>query len=119
MGKMNGVEVCTLLSDQPTLRDCQTFHRHLDQLKGFSQELPVNVMLLVEEVGEVAKEVRRITKAQRTDDTERLAVARANLREELADCLAYVVKLANYVEIDLEEAYVAKMRYNLQREWKD
>lgn len=111
------VEDLPVLKDQPTLKDCQTFHRYLDDLKGFSQDLPLNVMLLVEEVGEVAKEVRRLTKAQLNAQEDGVAAATAHLREELADCLAYVVKLANYAQIDLEEAYVTKMRYNLGREW--
>lgn len=106
-----------MLKDQPTLKDCQAFHHYLDEAKGFSQDLPLNVMLLVEEVGEVAKEVRRLTKAQKAGFDEGVLVATAHLREELADCLAFVVKLANYAQIDLEEAYVQKMRYNMNREW--
>jgi NTP pyrophosphatase (non-canonical NTP hydrolase) len=35
----------------------------------------------------------------------------------LADCLAYVIKLANYAEVDLHAAYVHKMKRNLTREW--
>ncbi|MCY0876739.1 MAG: hypothetical protein OWT28_10800 [Firmicutes bacterium] len=107
------------MKDQPTLKDCQAFHRHLDELKGFSQDLPLNVMLLVEEVGEVAKEVRRLTKAHQSGQASDVEKATSHLREELADCLAYVVKLANYTGIDLEEAYVEKMRYNIHREWHE
>jgi len=44
---------------------------------------------------------------------------RDGLAEELADCLAYVVKLANYAGVDLEAAYLAKMRRNVGREWRD
>ena len=40
------------------------------------------------------------------------------LREELADCLAYLLKLANYAGFDLEEAYLEKMRINREREWR-
>ncbi len=110
--------VSAMLKEQPTLRDCQEFHEWLDKEKGFSRELPLNVMLLVEEVGEVAKEIRRIEYA--ISDPQKVHVvekARDHLREELADCLAYIVKLANYTNIDLEQAYVEKMRYNIQREW--
>lgn len=108
-----------MLKAQPTLRDCQSFHRWLDQEKGFSQDLPVNVMLLVEEVGEVAKEVRRIGRANELGQSDRLAAAKQHLREELADCLAFIVKLANYTGIDLEEAYVEKMQVNIERIWTE
>ena len=107
-----------MLKEQPTLKDCQEFHEWLDEEKGFSRELPLNVMLLVEEVGEVAKEIRRMENARHDPEKGRIAeVAKDHLREELADCLAYIVKLANYTGIDLEQAYVQKMRYNILREW--
>ena len=106
-----------MVKDQPTLRDCQAFHAWLDEKKGFSRDLPLNVMLLVEEVGEVAKEVRRMMHF--ASDDMRRETARDHLREELADCLAYIAKLANYTEIDLEKAYVQKMRYNIERVWTE
>ena len=42
---------------------------------------------------------------------------RTALRGELADLLAYILKLANYTGIDLEMAYVEKMRVNVGRTW--
>lgn len=106
-----------MLKDQPTLRDCQDFHIWLDEEKGFSRDLPLNVMLLVEEVGEVAKEVRRIMHYESDDALREKALD--HLKEELADCLAYIAKLANYTGIDLENAYVQKMRYNIERVWTE
>lgn len=109
-----------MIKDQPTLKDCQEFHKWLDAEKGFSSDLPLNVMLLVEEVGEVAKEIRRLHYADRNPSLfERAQMAREHLREELADCLAYIVKLANYTDIDLEQAYVEKMRVNMTRNWTE
>ncbi len=40
-----------------------------------------------------------------------------DLREELADCLAYLLKLANYTGVDLEQAYLAKMGVHKERIW--
>ncbi len=112
--------VDAILKDQPTLQDCQQFHEWLDAEKGFSHALPYNVMLLVEEVGEVAKEIRRMEYALNGSGGEQaIAAARERLRDELADCLAYIVKLANYTDIDLERAYVQKMRDNISREWTE
>jgi NTP pyrophosphatase (non-canonical NTP hydrolase) len=39
------------------------------------------------------------------------------IREELADLLAYVLQLSNYAGVDLEEAYLTKMRRNRSRVW--
>jgi len=48
---------------------------------------------------------------------EAMAAHRAALKGELADLLAYILKLANYTGIDLEQAYVEKMRLNVGRQW--
>ena len=42
---------------------------------------------------------------------------RSKLRNELADLLAYTLKLANYASIDLEKAYLEKMQKNVGRNW--
>ena len=107
-------------SDHPTLPDLQHYHRELDADKGFYTDLYFNALLLQEEVGEVSSVVAQLRRIeQRTGDLDvALSQQRDALAEELADCLAYLVKLANYANIDLETAYLAKMRHNLGREWK-
>lgn len=92
------------------LTDFQRFHTHLDQEKGFPTDLLFNFMLMQEEVGELAKALKKLWLSQTTDH-------RAKVREELADVLAYVLKIANYTGIDLEEAYLEKMAINKQRIW--
>ena len=44
---------------------------------------------------------------------------RERIQDELADCLAYLLKLSNYAGIDLEQAYLHKMTINANRSWKD
>jgi NTP pyrophosphatase (non-canonical NTP hydrolase) len=108
-------------SDHPTLSDLQRYHRELDAAKGFHPDLYFNLLLLQEEVGELASVATRVWCAeQRTGDLDAaLDQHRDGLAEELADCLAYIVKLANYAGVDLEAAYLTKMRRNLGREWRD
>ncbi|MDY6876049.1 MAG: MazG nucleotide pyrophosphohydrolase domain-containing protein [Chloroflexota bacterium] len=108
-------------SDHPTLFDLQGYHRELDAAKGFHPDLYFNLLLLQEEVGELASVATRVwCVEQRTGDSGvALDQHRDGLAEELADCLAYIVKLANYTGVDLEVAYLAKMRRNLRREWRD
>ena len=48
---------------------------------------------------------------------EAIEMNRAGLRDDLADLLAFILKLANYTGIDLEQAYLDKMRVNLGRTW--
>ena len=95
-----------------TLRSLQTFHLALDQEKSFDTDVIRNVAYLTAEVGEVMGAIRELKRGEDTSET-----ARAHIGEELADCLAYVLKLANYLDVDLQDAYVQKMQTNLARTW--
>lgn len=109
------------------LSDYQAFHKQLDSAKAFDPDLFFNYILLTEEMGEVASELikiwgdaKRMVKDGRfTQEAQEEAIARhrATLRNELADLLAYTLKLANYTGIDLEQAYLEKMEKNIGRTW--
>jgi NTP pyrophosphatase (non-canonical NTP hydrolase) len=109
------------------LPDFQSFHRQLDSSKGFDPDLFFNYILLTEEVGEVASELikiwgeakRLVGDGRSTHEAHQLALDkhRLRLRSELADLLAYTLKLANYAGIDLEKAYLEKMQANIGRTW--
>lgn len=97
------------------LGDFQQFHRQLDHDKQFSTDLYLNFMLLQEEIGELARVLARRWMATEAGRPEAFLPA---VQEELADVLAYVIKLANYTGVDLEAAYLEKMRSNRDREWR-
>ena len=109
------------------LPDFQSFHRQLDSSKGFDPDLFFNYILLIEEVGEIASEMVKIwgetkqlaSDGRATSEAHQLALDkhRPKLRSELADLLAYTLKLANYAGIDLEKAYLEKMQTNVGRSW--
>ncbi len=103
------------LVDTERLRDLQAFHEELDSEKEFDTDLFRNIAYLTEEVGEVVQAARALKRASESNDIER---ARAHVGEELADCLAYILKLANYAEVDLQSAYLTKMEKNLDRSWR-
>jgi deoxyguanosine kinase len=96
------------------LGDFQQFHRQLDHDKQFPTDPYFNFLLLQEEIGELARAF-----AQRwvSTQTARPDSSSPAIREELADVLAYVIKLANYAGVDLEAAYLEKMRVNAERNW--
>lgn len=111
------------------LGDFQAWHRALDAEKGFPADPFVNFMGLIDEVGELTRVVRRIWQQrdlhQGRGNTAEEAQQRAvqehlqELREEMADVLAYLLKLANAFGLDMESAYVEKMEYNWSRQWKE
>ncbi|WKZ46079.1 MAG: MazG-like family protein [Anaerolineales bacterium] len=96
------------------LKDLQAFHKQLDQEKSFDQDIFRNVAYLTGEIGEMVSAIRKL---RQTKDLQEEMTAREHVADEIADCLAYIVKLANYAEVDLHEAYLNKMRRNLNREW--
>lgn len=97
------------------IRDLQAFHKELDREKHFDQDIFRNVAYLSGEIGELVTAIRQFQKAKGLPEE---ADAHNNVGEELADCLAYVLKLANYADIDLHVAYIEKMRRNTSREWR-
>ena len=116
------------LLGQGQLTAYQQFHRHLDDSKRFDPDLFFNYILLTEEMGEISRvlveiwgDTKHFVADGRLMDEARQAALdkhRDALRAELADLLAYTLKLANYAGIELEEAYVEKMRSNIGREWQ-
>lgn len=113
------------LPDAPRLPQLQAFHRQLDVVKEFDQDLYLNFACLVEEVGELGSELRHVWQSQQSHQqvgqtlsrAESVAQHRQALGGELADCLGYLLKLANYTGIDLETVYLEKMRHNVSRTW--
>jgi len=105
-----------------TLPEFQRWHRALDEEKGFLTDLYFNFVCLQEEVGELASELLGVWAANLRKGTsaaeEALQTRRPAIRDELADCLAYILKLANYAGVDLEDAYRDKMKVNVNRQWE-
>jgi NTP pyrophosphatase (non-canonical NTP hydrolase) len=91
--------------------------------------LLTNYMLLTTEVAEVAEELRNtfnVTKSlilKGVDEAEAFALAREQFKEnigkELADCLAYMLKLYNFFGIDAEQSFYDKMEEVKNRKNKD
>lgn len=97
------------------LGDFQRFHRAFDKEKGFDTDLFLNFALLQEEIGELAKAM--VTWSRNTTGGHVPAVYSDALSDEFADVLAFLFKLANYVGVDLEAAYIDKMKINQGRTW--
>ncbi len=97
------------------LRDYQDFHRWLDAARGFSQDPLFNFVKMQEEIGELA---RLVAALDRTRSALPAPPALEEVGAEMADVLAYLLKLANYLGVDLESAYLSKMRRNQDRQWR-
>lgn len=117
-----------LLGTGRPLADFQKFHVALDTAKGFNTDMYFNYLCLSEEVGELSSELAKLWIEENTLMAKGQTAQQARLgalqnrqqalESELADCMAYLLKMANYAGIDLEKAYVNKMQANQQRQWR-
>ena len=111
-----------------SLTDYQRVHVELDRNKGFITDMYFNYLCLSEEMGELGSELAEVWRQEATlarqgktrQEAKRTALEkrRERLKDELADCMAYLLKVANDAGINLEEAYLAKMRVNQERQWR-
>ncbi len=97
-----------------TLSEIQEYNKEMIKIRGFDNETPQDVMLLLtEEIGELAKEVRKTTHIKM--DSKNLRIN--NFKEELADVFSYVLSMAVTMDIDLIDALKEKELKNCKREW--
>ncbi len=111
-----------------TLPEYQQFHIELDKEKGFITDLYFNYLCLSEEMGELGSELAQLWREETqfrlqghsTENARKEAIdkQKSALESEMADCMAYLLKLANYAGIDLEAAYREKMVTNRSRNWR-
>jgi NTP pyrophosphatase (non-canonical NTP hydrolase) len=104
----------TTIPTDTSLRHLQRFHQVLDEEKGFDQDLLRNVAFLAGEIGELVRAIQDLRRADGSAPRQELADC---IGEELADILAYTLKLANYAGVDLQDAYLRKMQANMARTW--
>lgn len=103
------------LSEQPNLNELQAFIADVCAKRGWDKRTSLEKMLfLTEEIGEIAKEVRKHEGKYgypKPDTTDELA-------SELIDALNYLLDLANMYDIDLSEAFHKNWQKNSVRVWE-
>jgi NTP pyrophosphatase (non-canonical NTP hydrolase) len=102
------------LPEHPTLPQLQRYLDAVCQERGWTQDnYAEKFLLFTEEIGELAKAIRKsrgLYQEQARQNT-------LNLEEEFADVLSYLLDLANYFQVDLEQAFRAKEQLNATRTW--
>lgn len=104
------------LNKNSSVKELQEYTKKMLKARGFANQTLEDVMLLLtEELGEVAKEVRKIEHKIKMD------VAKSNeqnLANEISDVYILLMSLCVIGNIDLFEAFKEKEKINLKREWK-
>lgn len=100
------------------LTELQTHLEKLCEHFGWTTVAEKKFLLMVEEMGELAKAIRNREKLFQEKDSPKQQDVQQNLAEEFADVFSYLMDLANHYEIDLGKAYTEKMSANFTRTWK-
>lgn len=97
------------------LKYYQEYVREMEIERGFDHEDALQkALLLGEEMGELFKAIRKVSKNMKIDETSKVGT----LEEEFADVFIYLCSIANRFNINLEEAFCKKEEYNKTRIWK-
>ncbi len=96
----------------PNLRTFQRYYKRVASQRGYERETAQNCLLLmVEEVGELARAIRAREKLVRHGPSGRNGTE----SQELADVFLYVVHMANILDLDLGSAVRDKEFHNLAK----
>lgn len=99
-----------------TLPEIQLYIKKVIEIRGFSnQSAEANMLLLVEEVGELAKAMRKDISGMSVDKT--MLYRYDTVENEVADVLIVLISICNTLDIDLFDALVKKEEINIERNW--
>jgi NTP pyrophosphatase (non-canonical NTP hydrolase) len=108
-------EKLELLNEKSSVAEIQKYIKDMKKDRKFDGvTIEREMMLFVEEIGELAKAIRKNTNGC-------LDVAKkydTNVEEELADCFIYLLNIANMNNVDIFKAFKDKERKNCDRIWQ-
>ena len=109
-------EIVQAMGAETSVARLQEYVKLMVQVRGFDQESPQDcLLLLTEELGELAKEVRKSCTAIKSDvekpDTN-------NLKGEMRDVLMMLLALRRTLDVNLLEAFKDKELTNCRRRWR-
>lgn len=104
------------LPKNPTLEDIQQYVKVMEAERGFADQGVLQpALLLVEEIGELMKCVRKSHAGMRVDTNKTYDFDAAG---EIADIIIVLTSVANRLGVDMEQAFRDKEDKNKQRTWQ-
>ncbi len=111
------LELWNNLKETNTLREVQAYLKNINQIRGFHQQEITKVMLLLlEEVGELAKAIRR-NATDMAIDKEKINHY-DTIEEEVADVFYMLSCVCNELDIDIYNCIKEKEAKNCKRIWE-
>ena len=111
------LELWNKLQENNTLKEVQTYVNKINEIRGFNQqEITKTMLLLTEELGELAKAVRKFSTDMSIDISKEDHYD--TIESEVADVFYVLSCVCNKLNIDLYKALKNKEKENIKRVWK-
>ena len=116
MNNNNQLELWENLKSDKTLIQVQEYIRKVIELRDFSrQNIEKTMLLLTEEVGELAKAIRKDQTSMSIDKSK--IENYDTVESEVADVFIVLCSICNKLNIDLFSALKNKEKENIERKW--
>ena len=109
-------ELLKKLTDKSSINEIQSYIKEVMQIRGFNKEKPSDkILLLVEEVGELAKAIRKNENNLGIDKTKEYNYS--SIESEIADVFIVLLSICDILNVDLLKAFLNKEEENIKRIW--
>ena len=109
-------ELLKKLTDKSSINEIQSYIKEVMQIRGFNKEKSSDkILLLVEEVGELAKAIRKNENNLGIDKTKEYNYS--SIESEIADVFIVLLSICDILNIDLLKAFLNKEEENIKRVW--
>ena len=104
------------MDENTSLKQLQNYVDEMVNIRGFADETPQDcLLLLTEELGELAKEVRKSHTTIKNDTAKNNT---DNLKGEVGDVFMMLLALCRTLDISLIDAFKSKELINCDRNWE-
>ncbi len=115
--KEEQLELYKKLNDKNSLREVQKYVNQINEIRGFNnEEVTKTMLLLTEEVGELAKAIRKNATDMKTDVEKQGNYD--TIESEVADVFYVLSCVCNKLDIDIFNCLKEKESKNINRVWK-
>lgn len=111
------IELWNNLNEKNTLQEVQKYIEQVIEIRGFAnQEVGKTMLLLLEEVGELAKSIRKNATSMSVDKNKMYHYD--TIESEVADVFIVLSSVCNKLDIDIYKAVKDKEEENIKRVWE-
>ncbi|MDO4283396.1 MAG: MazG nucleotide pyrophosphohydrolase domain-containing protein [Clostridia bacterium] len=104
------------LNNTSSLQEIQNYIQNVIHMRGFGdQSIEQTMLLLTEEIGELAKAIRKDATSMSSDKAK--IYNYDTVESELADVFIVLLSVSNTLNIDLFHALREKEKININRKW--